>query len=155
MRRAAIWPAIAGAVVAGGLALDAVGLPSSYLFAALLLGLAIALSRPDRVALPPLAFRASQAIAGVTLGAYLQAEALKAVAGSLAPVLLVSAGTLGLSLAAGAVLARTTRARPADGGARDDRRRRLRHRRHVRASSAPTTGSSRSCSTCGCSSWCC
>ena len=108
MRRAVIWPAIAGAVVAGGLALDAVGLPSSYLFAALLLGLAIALSRPDRVALPPLAFRASQAIAGVSLGAYLQAEALKALAGSLAPVLLVSAGTLGLSLAAGAVLARTT-----------------------------------------------
>ena len=72
MRRAVIWPAIAGAVVAGGLALDAVGLPSSYLFAALLLGLAIALSRPDRVALPPLAFRASQAVAGVSLGAYLQ-----------------------------------------------------------------------------------
>ena len=108
MRRAAIWPAIAGAVVAGGLALDAVGLPSSYLFAALLLGLAIALLRPDRVALPPLAFRASQAIAGVTLGAYLQTDALEAVAGSLAPVLLVSAGTLGLSLAAGAILARTT-----------------------------------------------
>ena len=117
MRRAVIWPAIAGAVVAGGLALDAVGLPSSYLFAALLLGLAIALSRPDRVALPPLAFRASQAIAGVTLGAYLQTEALKAVAGvslgaylqsdalravagSAVPVLLVSAATLGISLGA-------------------------------------------------------
>jgi membrane AbrB-like protein len=92
MRRAVLWPAIAGGVVAGGLALDAVGLPSSYLFAALLLGLAIALSRPDRVALPPLAFRASQAIAGVSLGAYLQAEALNAVAGSLAPVLIAVFG---------------------------------------------------------------
>ena len=108
VRRAATWLAIAGGVVAGGLALDSGGLPSSYLFAALLLGLAIALARPDRVALPPLAFRAGQAVAGVSLGAYLQADALRAVAGSLVPVLLVSAGTLALSLAAGAVLARTT-----------------------------------------------
>ena len=102
------WIAIAGGVLAGGVALDAVGLPSSYLFAALLLGLALALARPGSVELDPLAFRASQAVAGVSLGAYLQAEALEAVAGSIVPVLLVSAGTLGLSLAAGAILARTT-----------------------------------------------
>ncbi len=108
MRRAPVWIAIAGGVVAGGLALDAVGLPSSYLFAALLLGLAIALARPDSVALPPVGFRAAQAVAGVTLGAYLQADALEAVAGALAPVLLVSAATLGLSLGAGAILSRTT-----------------------------------------------
>src|SRR5690349_14598378 len=66
MRRAAIWIAIAGGVLAGGVALDAGGLPSSYLFAALLLGLAIALARPDSVALPPVAFRAAQAVAGVS-----------------------------------------------------------------------------------------
>ncbi len=108
MRRAALWVAIAGGVLAGGVALDAIGLPSSYLFAALLLGLAIALARPDRVSLTPLAFRAAQAIAGVTLGAYLQTEALRAVAGSLVPVLVVSAATLGLSLGAGAILSRTT-----------------------------------------------
>ncbi len=108
MRRAALWFAIAGGVLAGGVALDVIGLPSSYLFAALLLGLAIALARPDRVSLTPLAFRAAQAIAGVTLGAYLQTEALRAVAGSLVPVLVVSAATLGLSLGAGAILSRTT-----------------------------------------------
>jgi membrane AbrB-like protein len=108
MRRVAVWSAIAGGIVAGGLALDAGGLPSSYLFAALLLGLAIALVQPDRVALPPVAFRGAQAVAGVSLGAYLQTEALRAVAGSLVPVLLVSAATLALSLAAGAILARTT-----------------------------------------------
>ena len=112
MRRAPLWIAIAGGVIAGGIALDAVGLPSSYLFAALLLGLAIALARPDRVGLDPRAFRAAQAVAGVSLGAYLQGEALRAVAGSLVPVLLVSAGTLGLSLAAGAILARTTPLEP-------------------------------------------
>jgi len=38
MRRAAPWIAISACVLAGGLALDAAGLPSSYLFAALLLG---------------------------------------------------------------------------------------------------------------------
>ena len=108
VRSAPPWIAIAGGVVAGGVALDAIGLPSSYLFAALLIGLAIALARPGSVGMHPLAFRASQAVAGVSLGAYLQVEALRAVAGSLAPVLLVSAGTLGLSLAAGAILARTT-----------------------------------------------
>src|SRR5918994_5213231 len=108
MRRAAGWIAIAGGVLAGGVALDAVGLPSSYLFAALLIGLAVALARPDSVALPPVAFRGAQAAAGVTLGAYLQSDALRAVADSLVPVLAVSAATLGLSLAAGAALARTT-----------------------------------------------
>jgi uncharacterized protein len=112
MRRAPLWIAIAGGVIAGGVALDGIGLPSSYLFAALLLGLAIALARPDRVGLHPRAFRAAQAVAGVSLGAYLQGDALRAVAGSLVPVLLVSAGTLALSLAAGAILARTTRLDP-------------------------------------------
>jgi membrane AbrB-like protein len=102
------WLAIAAAIVAGGLALDAVGLPSSYLFAALLVGLAVALANPDRFGLPEASFRASQAIAGVSIGAYVQSGALRAVAGSAVPVLLVSAGTLLFSLAAGAVLARTT-----------------------------------------------
>jgi membrane AbrB-like protein len=108
VRRAPAWAGIAAAVVAGGLALDAAGLPSSYLFAALLVGLVIALARPDTVDLPPISFRASQAVAGVSLGAYVQPDALRAVAGSAVPVLLVSAATLLLSLAAGAILARTT-----------------------------------------------
>jgi uncharacterized protein len=108
VRRVVVWPAIAVAVFGGGQALAAIGLPSSYLFAALLIGLALALLRPDRVALPPVAFRASQAVAGVSLGAYVQSDALRAVAGSLVPVLAVSAATLLISLAAGAILARTT-----------------------------------------------
>jgi uncharacterized protein len=101
------------AVLAGGQLFDAAGLPSSYLFAALLVGLAIALTRPGSVDLPPLAFRAAQAVAGVSLGAYVRADALRAVTGSLVAVLLVSAATLMLSLAAGAILARTTPLDPA------------------------------------------
>jgi uncharacterized protein len=108
VRRLALWLGIAAGVFAGGQALDVAGLPSSYLFAAMLLGLAIALTRPGRVDVAPLAFRSSQAIAGVTLGAYLQSDALRALAGSWLPVALVSVATLAASLLAGAALARTT-----------------------------------------------
>src|SRR5436190_19389126 len=108
VRTLAIWRLVAALVLAGGLALDAAGLPSSYLFAALVVGLDIALARPGSVHVPPFAFRASQAVAGVSLGAYVQSDALRVVAGSLVPVLLVSAATLLFSLLAGAVLARTT-----------------------------------------------
>ncbi len=106
MRNAVKWPAVGVGVFAGGQALEAIGLPSSYLFAALIIGLALALVRPNAIDMPPLAFRAAQAVAGVSLGAYLQADALKAVGDSLIPVLLATAGTLALSLAAGAILAR-------------------------------------------------
>ena len=108
MRRAGIWLAVGAAVVAGGLLLDLVGLPSSYLFAALLVGLAIALARPRTVSVDERVFRSAQAVAGVSLGTYLQAEALRALAGSWLPVLLISAATLGLCLIAGTILARTT-----------------------------------------------
>lgn len=103
-----IWPLVAAVILGGGQLLGLAGLPSSYLFAALLLGLVIALSRPGALDVRASWFRASQAVAGVSLGAYVQSEALRAVAGSLLPVLLVSAGTLLISLAAGWVLARTT-----------------------------------------------
>ena len=46
------------------------------------------------------------AFAGVTLGAYLEPDALKAVSGEWLPVLLVSAGTLVVSMAVGLVLER-------------------------------------------------
>jgi membrane AbrB-like protein len=108
MLRAGIWLAVAATVVAGGLLLDLVGLPSSYLFAALLVGLAIALARPGAVGVDERVFRCAQAIAGVSLGTYLQSEALEALAGSWLPVLLVSAATLGLCLIGGAILARAT-----------------------------------------------
>jgi membrane AbrB-like protein len=99
---------VAAAIFGGGQLLGLAGLPSSYLFAALLVGLAIALSRPGALDVPPEVFRASQAMAGVSLGAYVQTEALRAVAGSLVPVLFVSGATLLVSLAAGWLLARTT-----------------------------------------------
>ncbi|XAY07132.1 hypothetical protein DSM112329_04011 [Paraconexibacter sp. AEG42_29] len=104
----AAWAGLTAGVVLGGLALDRVGLPSSYLFAALLLGLGVALGRPDAIDVPPAWFRWAQAVAGVTLGAYLQASALRELTHAWLPVALVSAATLALSLAAGLALARTT-----------------------------------------------
>jgi len=108
MRRLAPWAALAAATGAAGWALGEAGLPSSYLFAGLLVGLAVAIARPDRLAVPEPAFAAAQAVTGVTLGAYLQPSALSTLGGDWVPVLLASAATLLLSLAAGWALGRFT-----------------------------------------------
>ena len=105
------WAPLAplGALAAGlGLLLRQPGLPSSYLFAALLVGLAVALAWPGRVGVPPAAFAAAQAVTGVALGAAVRSSSLTSLAHSWLPVILVSAGTLAISLAAGRVLARVT-----------------------------------------------
>jgi membrane AbrB-like protein len=113
MRTAVPWIVLGAATAATSALLNAAGLPSPTLFAALLVGLAAALIRPQAgLRLPRLSFIAAQAVCGVTLGAYLQSEALEAIAGSWLPVALVSAATLGLSLSAGWVLARTTELDP-------------------------------------------
>jgi uncharacterized protein len=108
VRVPAAWAGLAAATGAAGWALGAIGLPSSYLFAGLMLGLAVAIARPERLDVPGRAFTAAQAVTGVTLGAYLQSSALQAVGRSWLPVLVVSAATLLVSLAAGVALARFT-----------------------------------------------
>jgi membrane AbrB-like protein len=92
MRGLAPWAALAAATGAAGWALGAVGLPSSYLFGALLLGLVVAILWPERLEVPARGFAAAQAVTGVTLGAYLQSSALSAVGRSWLPVLLASVG---------------------------------------------------------------
>jgi uncharacterized protein len=108
VRRLAPWAVLGAATAACALALEAVGLESPALFAALLVGLAASLLRPSGLALPDSAFTAAQALVGVTLGAYLHSSSLNAVAGDWLPVVLVGAATLGISLGAGGVLARLT-----------------------------------------------
>jgi membrane AbrB-like protein len=108
-RHAAPWVGLGAATAGLALALSAVGFPSPTLFAALVVGLAFALARPEAGLSPPSwSFLAAQAIVGVTLGAYMQSEALTAAAHDWLPVTLVSAATLGISMAAGRVLARYT-----------------------------------------------
>jgi uncharacterized protein len=110
MRAGAPWAALAAGTAGAGWTLGALGLPSPYLFAGLLLGLAVAIARPDRLAVPAPVFAAAQAVTGVTLGAYLQAGALSALGGAWLPVALASIGTLAVSLAAGVALSRFTAA---------------------------------------------
>lgn len=86
----------------------AAGLPSSYLFGALLAGLAAALLAPSRLRLPPRAFTAGQAGAGVALGTLLDSDSLDAIAGGWLALALVTAATLAISLVAGVLLARAT-----------------------------------------------
>ena len=53
MRGLAPWVALAAATGAAGWALGAAGLPSSFLFGALLLGLVVAIAWPERLEVPP------------------------------------------------------------------------------------------------------
>ncbi|HXD58517.1 MAG TPA: AbrB family transcriptional regulator [Thermoleophilaceae bacterium] len=107
-RRATELASLGLATGALGFALDQAGLPSSYLFAALLVGLAAAITLPGLAGIPAWVFRASQAVVGVVLGSQVRSSSLTALAHAWLPVTLVSVGTLVLSLAAGKVLARVT-----------------------------------------------
>ena len=95
--------ALTGALGAG---FGALGLPSPYLFGALVAGLVVALLRPGGDDVPEPVFLSAQAVLGVVLGLYLQASSLEAAADAWAPVLLVSAGTLVASLAVGLAIVR-------------------------------------------------
>ena len=113
MRGAFSWLGLALAVTAVSLGLHLIGFPSPTLFAALLVGIGVALRWPDRLEVPRPVFTGAQAVVGVTLGAYLQSSSLTALADSWLPVALVSLATLGLSLGCGEVLSRVTGLDPA------------------------------------------
>jgi len=92
-----------------GTLLDAAGLDSAFLFAALLVGLVVALLLPgSRTAIPRPWFIGAQATLGVMLGTFLESSSLTSLADDWLPVAVVSVGTLVLSVAAGLVLTRTT-----------------------------------------------
>jgi membrane AbrB-like protein len=101
------WLALASATAVAAVAFDRIGLPSASLFAALLVGLAAALTRPRLPKIPINTFRVAQAVIGVSLGVYVQSSSLNAVAHAWLPVAIVSAATLALSLLCGWVLVRT------------------------------------------------
>jgi membrane AbrB-like protein len=94
---------IASGVVAG-LLLDLLHVPSAALFGGLLAGLVRALGFPGRLEVPRIAMTAAQAVIGVTIGALVRLSTLGAVGEHWLPVLLVTVGTLVLSLAAGQLL---------------------------------------------------
>jgi membrane AbrB-like protein len=94
---------VAGAAAAG-IVFGALGLPSPALFGGLLAGLVRALAFRRRISVPGPATTAAQAVIGVSMGALIDLETLRTVAAHWLPVLLVSVGTLLLSLLAGLVL---------------------------------------------------
>jgi membrane AbrB-like protein len=102
----AVWALVLSATVGGGWLAGVAGLPSGYLFAALLSGLGFALLMPGRLSLPPAGFRVGQAVTGVAIGTFLHGSTLSGLGTRWIPVVLVSAVTLGLTIAAGLVLAR-------------------------------------------------
>jgi membrane AbrB-like protein len=106
MRRSLEWGALGAAIVAGGFVGDRVGVPSSYMFAAILAGLVVALRAPGRLVFPPSAFRGALAVTGATLGTYLQASTFTEIGARWAPVAVVSLATLFVSVAVGLLVAR-------------------------------------------------
>lgn len=83
-----------------------VGLPSAVLFASLAAGMAHALTSPVEIKVPTSAFRVAQALIGVTIGAVVDGTALRRMGQDAVPILLVTLGTVLVSLVAGWLLAR-------------------------------------------------
>jgi membrane AbrB-like protein len=104
--RRADWALAVAGTAGGGWLADRAGLPSSYLFVAMLVGLAFALLAPGRFELPPRGFQVGQAITGVAIGTFLQSSTLTGLGSRWVAVGLVSLGTLVVTLAAGLLLAR-------------------------------------------------
>src|SRR4051794_38146957 len=109
--------------------MDAVGVPSPYLFAALLVGLTRALTVDEQLVLPRKVFVA-QAVTGVALATYLRRSALHVLADDWLAVTLVRDACPEPRRRRGA--GAHNRLGPADSRLRDDRRRRLRDRRDQR-----------------------
>jgi membrane AbrB-like protein len=96
--------AVVAAAGAAAVLFAVLGLPSPALFGGLLAGLVRALTFRRRIGVPPPAMTAAQAVVGVSMGALVDLGTLRAVAANWLPVLLVTLGTLLLSLLAGLVL---------------------------------------------------
>ena len=102
--RAADAAATVGTAVVASVLFAVLGLPSPALFGGLLAGLVRALGIRRRIAVPAPAMTAAQAVVGVSMGALVDPATLSAVAANWLPVLLVTVGTLVLSLLAGLTL---------------------------------------------------
>jgi membrane AbrB-like protein len=96
--------AVVAAGVLAGLLLSFAHVPSAALFGGLLAGLVRALAFPGRLPVPRLAMTAAQAVIGVTIGALVRLSTLGEIGEHWLPVLLVTVGTLLLSLGAGQLL---------------------------------------------------
>jgi uncharacterized protein len=99
------WLGVAVVTVLASLLFAVLHLPSPVLFGSLVAGMLHALTSPVELDMPPLAFRLGQALVGAVIGALVQLPTLVRLASDWPSVLLVTAGTLAISVAAGRVLA--------------------------------------------------
>ncbi len=90
----------------GGWLAGRAGVPSGYLFVAMLAGLVYALAAPGRLSLPPGGFQVAQAVTGVALGTFLHSSTLTGLGSRWVSVVLVSVATLAVTIVAGLLLAR-------------------------------------------------
>jgi hypothetical protein len=103
-RLLADWAVVLVAAVAAGAGLDRLGVPSAALFGGLVAGLGRALLGRRRLVLPRPAGLGAQAVIGVSIGALVQTDTLATIAEHWLPVLLVTGGTLLVSLVAGQLM---------------------------------------------------
>lgn len=104
--RAADWAVVAAATIAGGWVAGRAGIPSGYLFMAILAGLGYALAAPGRLRLPRGGFQVGQAVTGVALGTFLQSSTFTGLGARWIAVALVSVATLAVTIGVGLGLAR-------------------------------------------------
>ncbi|MDQ1677061.1 MAG: uncharacterized protein QOC93_2205 [Actinomycetota bacterium] len=101
------WSALGLGGYLAGLVAALLGVPAPFLLASLLLGVAYAVTARSAPAFPRPAYRLSQALIGVVMGSYLAPASMRQVAPEILPLLLVTAGTVVVSLGGAYLLART------------------------------------------------
>ncbi|MDX6256923.1 MAG: uncharacterized protein QOJ11_3257 [Frankiales bacterium] len=95
------WAPVLGLTVLVAAAMQWAGLPSPALFGALVSGIVVACLVREPALPSPAAVRLSQSVIGVTVGCYVQWPVLVEVLHHTAPILVITAATLGLSILAG------------------------------------------------------
>ena len=139
VRRILRWALLVAVTVAATVPLTRLGVPSAALFAALVVGIVLALAglAPKRV--PHRIGIAAQGVLGVYIGTMVHRDAVSALGSDWPIVVAIAVATLVLSVAAGALLGAAPRRQPADRVAGVGRGRRIRPGRH-----RPRTGRRRS-----------
>jgi len=98
------WVGVLAVGVLATLLLELLAVPSAALFGGLVAGLGRALLGRTRLTLPRPAGVGAQAVIGVSIGALVQIDTLRALAEHWLPVLAVTVATLGVSLVAGQLM---------------------------------------------------
>ena len=103
------WAVIIVVSVLAGLLAQAAGVPAGWLVGPMVVAVAAALAWPERPTVPRLGRVAALAVVGGVLAAAFRPSVLPLIARHWLPVLLVTCGTLAVSLAAGLLLGRVAR----------------------------------------------